>query len=146
MTDTPEALTVALRCRLEDLRLLHDAVEGYCQAHRLPNGPVGHLQLALEEHVTNIMRHGGNSDDARPITVQVQVHGDELVAEVKDTGPRFNPLELPSPDIHQPIDERPLGGLGIHMMRQLTDRLDYRREGSANVLTLHKNLSGSVSA
>ena len=139
--DNPEVLSLVLHRRLDDLRLLHEAVEAFCAGRGLPRRPVGQLQLALEEHVTNIIRYAGDPNDAAQVTVLAHLEGNELVAEVRDQGPPFNPLELPPPNLHQPIDERPLGGLGVHLMRQLTDRLDYRREGSTNVLTLHKRLA-----
>lgn len=138
VTDTPEPLSLVVGHRLEDLRLLHDAIDQYCRARDLPAQPVGQLQLALEEHVTNIIRHGSKSEASQPVTVRVRIIDDNLVVEVRDSGPPFNPLELPSPDLHLPMEKRPLGGLGIHMMRQLTDRLEYRRDGASNLLTLYK--------
>ena len=57
---------------------------------------------------------------------------------VEDDGKPFNPLDAPPPNLDLPIDERPIGGLGIFLMKSLTSAMDYRREGDRNTLTLTK--------
>ena len=58
--------------------------------------------------------------------------------EIRDNGRSFNPLEAPSPILDRPIEERPNGGLGIHLMRSLADEASYVRKGTMNVLVLKK--------
>ena len=59
-----------------------------------------------------------------------------LIFEFKDEGTEYNPLEKPDPDINLPPEERPLGGLGVYMVKQMTDDLFYNRENHQNILTL----------
>ena len=60
--------------------------------------------------------------------------------EVEDDGRPFNPLAQPEPRVSQPIDERPIGGLGIHMMRKSLDGMEYRRAEGKNILLMIKRL------
>jgi serine/threonine-protein kinase RsbW len=62
----------------------------------------------------------------------------ELKAEVEDDGQPFNPLEAPEVDTTKPLEERTIGGLGIHLVRKLMDGLDYQRQGDRNLLTMKK--------
>ena len=63
-----------------------------------------------------------------------------LIAEVEDGGRSFNPVEAPTPNLNASLDERALGGLGIHLVKNLTDRLEYRRDGAKNVLMIRKRI------
>jgi len=62
----------------------------------------------------------------------------DFVVEVSDNGKPFNPLDHPEPDLNQPLEERPIGGLGIHLIRKFVDQLAYRRDAGRNILTLRK--------
>jgi anti-sigma regulatory factor (Ser/Thr protein kinase) len=70
--------------------------------------------------------------------VRLEINPPELRVEVADDGCPFNPLEHPSPDVSLPLDQRPIGGLGIYMMRKSLDQLEYRREQERNVLVMVK--------
>lgn len=101
----------------------------------------GDLVLAVNEAVTNVMLHGYGGQPG-PVSVGVEVEGDELRVILSDRAPLFDPTSVPPPDIHLPLEDRPLGGLGVHMMRQLTDELHYRvgNEGG-NKLVFVKRLA-----
>lgn len=98
----------------------------------------GDLVLAVNEAVTNILLHGY---DDRPgaVAIGVEADGGDLRVQLTDNAPLFDPTAVPPPDIHLPLEDRPLGGLGVHMMRQLTDELIYRvTRGGNNELTFVK--------
>jgi serine/threonine-protein kinase RsbW len=98
----------------------------------------GDLVLAVNEAVTNTLLHGYD-DQPGDLTLCVEADGDDLAVRLLDNAPPFDPTAVPPPDINLPLEERPLGGLGIHMMRQLTDELRYRvTAGSQNELTFVK--------
>jgi anti-sigma regulatory factor (Ser/Thr protein kinase) len=63
---------------------------------------------------------------------------------VIDDGHEFNPLEFPEPDTNLPVEERPIGGLGIHLLRKMADRLEYRRIDGFNRLALLKHTRPSA--
>ena len=64
-----------------------------------------------------------------------------LSMEIADNGIAFDPLQLPAPDLHAEIDDRPIGGLGIFLVRELMDSVTYRRDGDWNRLMVTKTLS-----
>jgi serine/threonine-protein kinase RsbW len=70
--------------------------------------------------------------------VRLSAEPGEIKAEVEDDGEPFNPLEAPEPDTEKSLEERTIGGLGIHLVRKLMDRLEYKREGERNLLTVRK--------
>jgi serine/threonine-protein kinase RsbW len=74
--------------------------------------------------------------------VRLDVEPAEVRVEVEDDGRPFNPLEAPDADTTSPLEERPIGALGIHLVRKLTDGLDYKRQADKNLLTLKKKLQG----
>jgi anti-sigma regulatory factor (Ser/Thr protein kinase) len=96
------------------------------------------VNLALDELVTNAILYAFEDTTDQELCVRVAVVGAELHGELADEGREFNPLEVPAPDLDAPLHERQLGGLGLHLVRSLMDRLDYRRVGSKNVLSLVK--------
>lgn len=94
------------------------------------------LDHALAEHLQNIVNHSG----ATRVGVRFEVLPGSVSARVCDDGVAFDPTAAPEVDTTVPLAERPIGGLGIHMMRRLCDRLSYRREDGANCLELVKRL------
>ena len=85
----------------------------------------GDLVLAVNEAVTNVLLHGYGNQPG-PVALCVEVEAGELRVILSDSAPLFDPTQVPPPDIYLPLEDRPLGGLGVHMMRQLTDDLVYR--------------------
>jgi anti-sigma regulatory factor (Ser/Thr protein kinase) len=81
-------------------------------------------------------------DDARvhEIAVGLELEDGVLRAEVRDDGRPFDPLTVPPLDLDRGIDERGIGGLGIHVVRSTMDSVDYRREDGRNVLVLRKRV------
>ena len=97
----------------------------------------GDLVLAVNEAVTNVLLHGYDSRPG-PVTICVESVNDDLRVILTDSAPPFDPTRVPPPDIFLPLEDRPLGGLGVHMMRQLTDELLYRPLADGNELVFVK--------
>jgi anti-anti-sigma factor len=87
--------------------------------------------------LTNIMEHayGGRAGTAR---FAIRLGPEAIQLRFEDTGPPFNPIEQPAPDLDAPVAARPVGGVGIVLVKHLADRCEYAREGSMNVLTVHR--------
>ena len=94
------------------------------------------LHVALEEHLTNIISYGYNGERAGIIRVRFAIASSVLRVEIEDSGRPFNPLEVPEVDTSMPLDQKPVGGLGVHLIRKSVDELNYERVGDRNVLTL----------
>ena len=126
-----------LNQRSEVARLL-DRLEAFARQHGLAPRVLHDVQLALEEHLTNILVHGYDDEGEHSIRVHVQLNATDLRVEVADDGRPFNPLEQPAPDLTKPIAERPVGGLGIHMMQKSLNGTTYRRADGKNILVMMK--------
>lgn len=96
---------------------------------------ISELRLVVEEAVANVVNYSGASDIMLGVTKQKG----RLSMTLSDNGIPFDPTKVPSPDLTVPGEERPIGGLGIHFMREMSDGLTYRREGDKNILTIYKN-------
>ena len=115
-----------------------DELERFGARHRFPQRKLRDLQLALEEHLTNILRYAFPDAAEHRIGVRFEFAPPELRIEVMDDGHPFDPLGHPVPDLTLPIEQRPVGGLGIHMIRQSLDQVEYRRAPGRNVLVMVK--------
>jgi anti-sigma regulatory factor (Ser/Thr protein kinase) len=94
--------------------------------------------LALEELVTNSVKYGYDDQAEHVIRVRVELTPAGMTMVVEDDGHPFNPLEQVEPDTNLPIEDRPLGGLGLHLLRKLSDRMEYAWKNDRNRVTLHK--------
>jgi serine/threonine-protein kinase RsbW len=138
-------LTVHLRNDIGDLSKLTGLL-AQCREHfGIPDPLLHQLELALDEIVTNVISYGYADDAPHVIRVDVGVHGEELTATVEDDGLPFNPLDRAAPDTTAPIEDRAIGGLGIHLVRELMDRVRYDRIGDRNRLTIAKSIGPAAS-
>jgi anti-sigma regulatory factor (Ser/Thr protein kinase) len=135
-------LEIVLTNRPEEKPRLLRALEAFAAEHRLPAKVLQAADLVLEEHVTNVLQYAYADTSLHEIRVRLSCDEGALHVEVEDDGRAFNPLEAPPVDTSIPMEERPIGGLGIHLMRRFMDGLDYRREGARNILRMTKRLEG----
>jgi len=98
--------------------------------------------LALEEHLTNVLHYAYQDSGRHEIRVRLELEQGYLVIEIEDDGKAFDPLSLPEVDTSRPLDQKPMGGLGIHLIRKFMDEVRYRREANKNILHLRKRLTG----
>ncbi len=128
--------TVVIETRLEELTRLTEVVESLGEEDAWSPGLVGKVNLVLEELAINTINHG-HAGGLHEISFTFSSSDDALTIEMVDDGKPFDPLtEAPVPDVNAPMDERPIGGLGVFLVRKLMDELTYRREEGRNHLTL----------
>ncbi len=134
------SITIRLPADLKEIERLNRIVRQFGDLHELPGRTLYSVNLALDEVVTNIILHGYEDPAGQEVEARLTVRESLLTAEVEDAGRAFNPLDAPTPDLSAPLDERALGGLGIHLVKSLMDRVEYRRDGEKNVLTVRKRI------
>jgi anti-sigma regulatory factor (Ser/Thr protein kinase) len=106
-------------------------------------GSVWDLVQAVDESVTNIIVHGYRGNRGI-VEVEVRVDAGALVVHLRDHAPPFDPTRVPRPDLGLPLERRPLGGMGVHLTRELTDEARYGiPEGWGNELTLIKRIESA---
>lgn len=130
------SLFALLRNDLAELQRLNQLVSDFAEHHGLPSELVFRLTLVLEEIITNVISYGYEDEMEHEISVRLSWEDPDMKIEVEDDGRPFNPLEAPPPDMVKPLAERPVGGLGIHLVREMMDKLEYRRENDKNLLVL----------
>ncbi len=132
--------SLELTNQLSEIGKLTDLLERLAGPWGLSEDVLFEANLALDEIVSNIIRHGYPDSGDHRITVRIRLEKGNLVMEVEDDAPQFNPLDAPEPDTNAPLEERGIGGLGIFLTRKLMDNVSYRRSGGKNLLTLSKRL------
>jgi sigma-B regulation protein RsbU (phosphoserine phosphatase) len=135
MSDT---LEIKLKNKVSELDGVNQTLKEFGQRHGLASKVIHHLNLAMEEILTNIISYGYTDNREHEIKVRLSAQYGEVSVEIEDDGQPFNPLEAPEPDITKPLEERKIGGLGIHLVRKLMDSLEYKRQGERNLLTIKK--------
>ena len=140
--ETVIAETMVLRNELGDLDTLNDALERFGKQGRLPVVTMAELRVVCDDIVSNVINHGYPQGGHHDIEVRLELTGHRLVVTVSDDGVAFDPLAVASPDTTLPLEQREVGGLGIHLVRSLTDEATYGRHGGRNVITLVKMVPG----
>jgi anti-sigma regulatory factor (Ser/Thr protein kinase) len=107
----------------------------------LPASIIGDLNVALDEALNNIIAYGYEDGAVDEIVVTLSYVRPEILLEVQDGGRAFDPLQTPSPDLTASLQERKVGGLGIHLIRSLMDDVSYTRTVDKNCLRMVKTIS-----
>lgn len=104
----------------------------------VPEDMLYDLRLALDEALSNIIRHGYGEGAPGAIVVEADISAAGARVTIRDRARPFNPLEVPEPDLSGGIQERAAGGLGVFLLRKVMDRVAYAREGDENRLVLER--------
>lgn len=125
---------------MDQLASLHSFVEALCNEMQVPDEVRFALKLAAEEAFTNIMTHGYDAESTHtPVDLSAHATDEEIALVLTDRGEAFDPRSVPPADVHSGWEERPIGGVGWHLIRRLIDRVLYEPDTPAgNRLTLVK--------
>jgi serine/threonine-protein kinase RsbW len=128
---------------MDHLRLVWQTGETLLESVPFDDDPEGtryNVMLALQEMVTNVLRHAYRKDESKPVEVVFQLTDESLLVELRDQGPSFDPLGYDTGecgDASMPIE---CGGFGIHIARMVMDRVEYERRDGWNTLRMSKLL------
>lgn len=134
------SITIRLPADLKEIQRLNRLVRQFGELHDVPDRALYAVNLAMDELVSNVILYGYPEPAGQEITAGLEVRGSDLFATLEDSGRAFDPHTAPPPNLDAPLQERTVGGLGIHLVRSLMDGMEYRREGEKNVLTLRKRI------
>ena len=127
--------------RLTEIARLADRVTAFCAEHDVSDAVAFRINLALEEVLTNTINYGYADDAMHEIAVELRQTGDCVTVEIDDDARPFDPTQAATPDLSAPLEQRRIGGVGIHFVRTMMDEVRYRRDGNRNRLTLVKRLT-----
>ena len=131
-------LHLTVETRLDELDRLATAVEDLGRDDNWSDDLSFQVNLALEELWLNVVNHG-HGDGIHEVEIELTSEEESLTIEITDDGKPFDPLhDAPIPDVIGSLNERSMGGLGVHLVRTMMDEMRYRREGGRNHLILVK--------
>jgi serine/threonine-protein kinase RsbW len=135
MADTQVSLT--LPADINEIPRVSSELEALMRTHGFQDEDILDTQLAVEEGVTNIILHGyGNAGGE--VLVLFRASRGIVEIQLEDRGIPFNPLTLPEPDLESDVEDRKIGGLGIFLIRQVMNDIQYRLEDGKNILVMVK--------
>lgn len=114
-------------------------MDAFCAEHDVSSEIAFAVNVSVDELLTNTISYGYKDSDPHRIEMTVRMEGTVLVVELSDDAKPHDPTAAPDPDIDASIEERPIGGLGVHFVRALMDGFVYRRSDGRNVVTLTKD-------
>ena len=135
--------TLRIPAQVSQLALARQFVEETGASLGLPRTVTEPLTLAVDESLSNIVQYG-YQDKVGTVELEMERTENAVVVRLRDQGPPFDPTSLPDPDIHLPLNQRPVGGLGVFLTRRSVDSVAYERTAAGdNQLTLTKKLAAA---
>lgn len=123
---------------LESLSVFREFISDCCGRHNVPDETVFQLKLAVDEACTNVIEHGYKGMDPGSIILSFRIESDRILVQITDFGHVFEPADAPKPDVEAALMDRPLGGLGLYLIYQTMDNIDYEPSEDGNTLTFTK--------
>jgi serine/threonine-protein kinase RsbW len=132
--------TITIINKVDELPILAGKMEELAEKWGLPMDLTMNLNLVLEEAVSNVIFYAFKDKEEHEINIMICRNDHSLVIEIHDEGVPFDPTLKQKPDLTLPVEERPIGGLGIFLISKIMDNVSYKRIDNENVLTLTKNI------
>jgi sigma-B regulation protein RsbU (phosphoserine phosphatase) len=142
-------LKVTIPADLDAIDTVLERFEAFAQEHALDDTVRRQVLLVLDDLINNVASYaygddGSTGDETQTIDVHADLTPKRLVLTISDHGVPFNPFGLNAPDVQASLEERDIGGLGIHLVRKVMDEIDYTRRTGRNVVTVTKYLEPDV--
>ena len=126
---------------LEQLAPLQPQINAFCDDWGIPEDAQFQINVSLEEYLVNLISYGYEPDSRHIVQINLIKTREGFYLEVLDDAKPFNPMEAPQPDLDLPLEKRPVGGLGIHLIRSYMDQLTYQSRNDVNRFTMVKYVS-----
>lgn len=133
-------ITLELLADMAGLEKADKTLDELALAVHLPEETLFQIRLVLEEVLMNVISYGAGDGAVPHVQLNMAQKDGTFSMEIADNGIAFDPLQLPAPDLNAEIDDRPIGGLGIFLVRELMDSVTYRRDGDWNRLMVTKTV------
>jgi serine/threonine-protein kinase RsbW len=132
--------SLCVAAELKNLAVIRNFAQERATELGIDPGVIADLLLAADEAATNVIVHGYRGQQGM-IEIEVAQEAMEVVIRLRDDAPPFDPTSAPSPDLARPLEERPIGGLGIYLIRQYMDEVIHRvKPQGGNELILRKEI------
>ena len=133
-------LALQVTNRTEEIGRVNERFNEFAGQHGVPEGERRRINLIFDELLNNIITYAFEDERDHVIDIAVSLERDRLVVTIADDGRPFNPFGRIPPETDLPVDDREIGGLGLHLVKSVMDKVTYQRLGTKNVATLIKNV------
>ena len=127
---------------INDLKQITNAIEwfeAFAMENKMPFAIIQKINIAFDELLNNIISYGYRDKEIHEIDIEIELRGERLIIIISDDGIPFNPFKKDPPDTMLTVEERMIGGLGIHLVKKLMDEYEYKRQTNKNIITLIKH-------
>ncbi len=107
--------------------------------NNFPAEKTNQLRLGIEEAIVNVCNYAYIHNfpvTTGPVEIDIRIDGNSFFVQIRDEGIPYNPLKSPTPELWAPAEEKEIGGLGIYLIKQMTDDISYENDGTSNFLRL----------
>lgn len=140
MEPNEKVLELSLANDLNELAGVAAGIDAFCESHRLESDIAFAVNLSIDELLTNTISYGYRDEETHRIELEVRIEGDELVVVIVDDSAAFDVSEETNPELDASLTDRAVGGLGLFLVHQMMDGVEYRRRDGRNVVTLTKHI------
>jgi sigma-B regulation protein RsbU (phosphoserine phosphatase) len=121
---------------LSEIANVNAAFGEFAKEHNLPIKIRRRMGLAFDDLLNNVISYAFRDEDEHEIDIRAELAGNRLTVTISDDGIPFNPLGIKAPDTSLSLEDREIGGLGIHLVRNMVDEISYQRRIDKNVLSI----------
>jgi sigma-B regulation protein RsbU (phosphoserine phosphatase) len=133
-------LEMTMKNRLPEIAWANKRFNAFAEQCGIPKAVSQNMNLVFDELLNNVISYAYRDEDEHDIGIRVELSGNRLTVTIEDDGVQFNPFGTETPQTDLPLEEREIGGLGIHLVRNFMDNVSYQRRSDKNVVTLVKHL------
>jgi len=133
-------LIITIRNSFSEIDKVNQRFNTFADYCGIPKTLIQKVNIVFDELLHNIISYAYNDNKEHDIIIELEFSGNRLSIAITDDGIPFNPLEAKKPDTELSLEEREIGGLGIHLVRNLMDKVSYKRQVDKNVISLTKQI------
>ena len=138
------SFTLKIDNRLEEIDRVNDELIEFATAWGIPSKTSATIRMVFDELLTNVISYAYGDEETHIIEIKVELIDDSILMVIMDDGLPFNPFIQDTPDTELDVDEREIGGLGIHLVMEMLDQVSYQRRVDHNVVTLMKGIDPEI--
>ena len=124
---------------LKEVSIVIAEFELFCRKNNVENSAIQKMNVVLDEIINNIINYGYPQDEERLISVKITIKNSSMTLTIIDDGKAFNPFEIDKPNLELSLEDRPIGGVGLHIVKNLMDNYAYERINDKNIVEIVKN-------
>ena len=136
-------LEIALANELREIVAAAAKIDAFCEEQELASEIAYAVNLSIDEILTNTISYGYDDDEPHRIEIIVRLEADSLVVVIVDDSAPFDLSATPEADIEATLEDREVGGLGLFLVHQMMDKVEYERVDGCNVVTLTKSMAAA---